>query len=73
MCINFVKIISNVSLFALQKAADHASESEEDDIIGRPTLDAAGDQLPQGSDKTTEAIDSALKDLTPRSADKQLK
>lgn len=46
------------------KSADHASESEEDDIINRPT--SAGDQLPQGSDKTTESLDNALKDLTPR-------
>ncbi|KAK7507215.1 hypothetical protein BaRGS_00001150 [Batillaria attramentaria] len=47
-------------------AAAQASESEEDDIIGQPNFQAAGDQLPQSSDKTTEALDSALKDLTPR-------
>lgn len=52
----------------MQSAAGtgQASESEEDDIIGKPNLRAAGDQIPQGSDKTTEALDSALKDLTPR-------
>ncbi|XP_076455134.1 phosphatidate cytidylyltransferase, photoreceptor-specific-like [Babylonia areolata] len=45
----------------------HASESEEDDIISQPHLHAAGEGgVPQGSDKTTEALDSALKDLNPR-------
>ncbi|XP_070185160.1 phosphatidate cytidylyltransferase, photoreceptor-specific-like [Littorina saxatilis] len=43
-----------------------ASESDDDDIIDKPNLHAAGDQLPQGSDKTTEALDSALKDINPR-------
>ncbi|KAL8609345.1 hypothetical protein ACOMHN_008139 [Nucella lapillus] len=53
-------------LKAAAAAGGHASESEEDDIISHPHLHAAGDQLPQGSDKTTESLDSALKDLTPR-------
>lgn len=47
-------------------SAGQASESEEDDIIGQPNLEAAGDQLPQSSDKTTEVLDSALKDINPR-------
>ncbi|KAK3090309.1 hypothetical protein FSP39_010821, partial [Pinctada imbricata] len=40
-------------------------EEEEEELPGSPhTINTA--ELPQGSDKTTEALDNALKDLTPR-------
>jgi hypothetical protein len=54
-----------VFFFQKPPASGHASESEEDDNIpGRPGADR--DELPQGSDKTTESLDSVLKDINPR-------
>jgi hypothetical protein len=54
--------------FVLQNDHDDDSAHEEDphDLIN----DNAADSLPQASDNTSEAIDSALKDLTPRYHDK---
>ncbi|XP_046325894.1 phosphatidate cytidylyltransferase, photoreceptor-specific-like [Haliotis rufescens] len=45
---------------------DAAGKREEEEEEPALPPDLSGDKLAQASDKTTEALDSALKDLTPR-------
>lgn len=49
----------------LLKESPHSDEDEAVDLPGNPQLKDP-QSIPQGSDKTTEALDTALKDLTPR-------
>lgn len=41
-------------------------KTEEEDVPDIDQMDLSGKDLPQSTDKTTEALDTALKDLTPR-------
>lgn len=50
--------------FSLQ-SVPQSDDEEVTDIQGNPQLQDTK-ALPQGSDKTTEVLDTALKDLTPR-------
>uniref|UniRef100_A0A8W8IMG5 Uncharacterized protein n=1 Tax=Magallana gigas TaxID=29159 RepID=A0A8W8IMG5_MAGGI len=47
------------------QAIPQSDDEEVTDIPGNPQLQDTK-ALPQGSDKTTEVLDTALKDLTPR-------
>ena len=62
VCLTYITIL-NVQTAAA--AVGQISESEDDDVTF-PGVHAAGDQLPQGSDKTTTVLDKALVNFSPR-------
>lgn len=50
-----------------KQSAPHANNLDEDEVDSTgPDLNAAAQHLPQGSDKTTEALDATLQKLPPR-------